>query len=405
MANPLAGKKVLLGVTGSIAAYKAAEIASQLTQIGAIVDVVLTESAVKFISPLTFQSLTGRKAFVDADLWGGEGHVTHVGLGRAADLLLIAPVSANTLARLAYGFGDNLLALTALASHCPMLLAPAMDVGMFEHPATQASVKILEQRGVHFIGPAEGYLASGLVGRGRMVEPLEVIGAARWLLSRKGPLAGKKVVVTAGGTQEPIDPVRLITNRSSGKQGYAIAQAAQDAGADVTLISTTNLTAPINTNLIHVQTVADMHAAVMKESTGSDLLIMAAAPADFRPAHKAADKIKKENGPPAIEMVPTIDILLAVAEERGKSGWPKKVIGFAAESRDLLDNASAKLKRKNLDMIVANDISQPDSGFEVDMNRVTFIFSDGTADPQPKMSKHEVADAIIDRAVVWFQTK
>ncbi|MHB0924546.1 MAG: bifunctional phosphopantothenoylcysteine decarboxylase/phosphopantothenate--cysteine ligase CoaBC [Bellilinea sp.] len=405
MANPLAGKKVLLGVTGSIAAYKAAEIASQLTQIGAIVDVVLTESAVKFISPLTFQSLTGRKAFVDADLWGGEGHVTHVGLGRAADLLLIAPVSANTLARLAYGFGDNLLALTALASHCPMLLAPAMDVGMFEHPATQASVKILEQRGVHFIGPAEGYLASGLVGRGRMVEPLEVIGSARWLLSRKGPLAGKKVVVTAGGTQEPIDPVRLITNRSSGKQGYAIAQAAQDAGADVTLISTTNLTAPINTNLIHVQTVADMHAAVMKESTGSDLLIMAAAPADFRPAHKAADKIKKENGPPAIEMVPTIDILLAVAEERGKSGWPKKVIGFAAESRDLLDNASAKLKHKNLDMIVANDISQPDSGFEVDMNRVTFIFSDGTADPQPKMSKHEVADAIIDRAVVWFQTK
>ena len=405
MANPLAGKKVLLGVTGSIAAYKAAEIASQLTQIGAIVDVVLTESAVKFISPLTFQSLTGRKAYVDADLWGGEGHVTHVGLGRAADLLLIAPVSANTLARLAYGFGDNLLALTALASHCPMLLAPAMDVGMFEHPATQASVKILEQRGVHFIGPAEGYLASGLVGRGRIVEPLEVIGAARWLLSRKGPLAGKKVVVTAGGTQEPIDPVRLITNRSSGKQGYAIAQAAQDAGADVTLISTTNLTAPINTNLIHVQTVADMHAAVMKESTGSDLLIMAAAPADFRPAHKAADKIKKENGPPAIEMVPTIDILLAVAEERGKSGWPKKVIGFAAESRDLLDNASAKLKHKNLDMIVANDISQPDSGFEVDMNRVTFIFSDGTADPQPKMSKHEVADAIIDRAVVWFQTK
>ncbi len=405
MANPLAGKKVLLGVTGSIAAYKAAEIASQLTQIGAIVDVVLTESAVKFISPLTFQSLTGRKAYVDADLWGGEGHVTHVGLGRAADLLLIAPVSANTLARLAYGFGDNLLVLTALASHCPMLLAPAMDVGMFEHPATQASVKILEQRGVHFIGPAEGYLASGLVGRGRMVEPLEVIGAARWLLSRKGPLAGKKVVVTAGGTQEPIDPVRLITNRSSGKQGHAIVQAAQDAGADVTLISTTNLTAPINTNLIHVQTVADMHAAVMKESAGSDLLIMAAAPADFRPAHKAADKIKKENGPPAIEMVPTIDILLAVAEERGKSGWPKKVIGFAAESRDLLDNASAKLKRKNLDMIVANDISQPDSGFEVDMNRVTFIFSDGTADPQPKMSKHEVADAIIDRAVVWFQTK
>lgn len=405
MANPLASKKVLLGVTGSIAAYKAAEIASQLTQIGAIVDVVLTESAVKFITPLTFQSVTGRKAYVDADLWGGEGHVTHVGLGRAADLLLIAPVSANTLARLAYGFGDNLLSLTALACHCPIMLAPAMDVGMFEHPATQASVKILEQRGVHFIGPAEGHLASGLVGVGRMVEPVEVIGAARWLLSRKGPLTGKKVVVTAGGTREPIDPVRLITNRSSGKQGYAIAQAAQDAGADVTLISTTNLPAPTNSTFIQVQTVAEMHAVVMKEATGTDLLVMAAAPADFRPARKASDKIKKEKGLPAIDMVPTIDILLAVAEERGKSGWPKKVIGFAAESRDLLDNASAKLKRKHLDMIVANDISQPDSGFEVDMNRVTFIYSDGTADPQPKMNKQEVAEAIIKRALGWFQTE
>lgn len=405
MANPLASKKVLLGVTGSIAAYKAAEIASQLTQIGAIVDVVLTESAVKFITPLTFQSVTGRKAYVDADLWGGEGHVTHVGLGRAADLLLIAPVSANTLARLAYGFGDNLLSLTALACHCPIMLAPAMDVGMFEHPATQASVKILEQRGVHFIGPAEGHLASGLVGVGRMVEPVEVIGAARWLLSRKGPLTGKKVVVTAGGTREPIDPVRLITNRSSGKQGYAIAQAAQDAGADVTMISTTNLAAPTNSIFIQVQTVAEMHAVVMKEATGTDLLVMAAAPADFRPARKASDKIKKEKGLPAIDMVPTIDILLAVAEERGKSGWPKKVIGFAAESRDLLDNASAKLKRKHLDMIVANDISQPDSGFEVDMNRVTFIYSDGTADPQPKMNKQEVAEAIIKRALGWFQTE
>jgi len=405
MANPLAGKKILLGVTGSIAAYKAAEIASQLTQMGAIVDVVLTESAVKFITPLTFQSVTGRKAYVDADLWGGEGHVTHVGLGRTADLLLIAPVSANTLARLAYGFGDNLLSLTALACHCPILLAPAMDVGMFEHPATQASVKILEQRGNHFIGPAEGHLASGLVGRGRMVEPLEVIGAARWLLSRKGPLAGKKVVVTAGGTQEPIDPVRLITNRSSGKQGCAIAQAAQDAGADVTLISTTNLPSPINTNVIHVQTVAEMHEAVIKEATSTDLLIMAAAPADFRPAHKAADKIKKEKGLPAIEMVPTIDILLAVAEVRRKNGWPKKVVGFAAESRDLLDNASAKLKRKHLDMIVANDISQLDSGFEVDLNQVTFIYPDGTADPQPKMSKDEVAEAIIERALAWFQTE
>lgn len=405
MANLLAEKRILLGVTGSIAAYKAAEIASRLTQSGALVDVVLTESAEKFISPLTFQSVTGRKAYVDADLWGGEGHVTHVGLGRSADLLVIAPVTANTLSRLAYGFGDNLLSLTALACHCPILLAPAMDVGMFEHPATQASVKILQERGVHFIGPAEGHLASGLTGRGRMVEPVEVIGAVRWVLGRKGPLAGKKVLVTAGGTQEPIDPVRLITNRSSGKQGYAIAQAAQDTGADVTLITTTHLPAPGFARIIHVQTVAEMHEAVMEEIEGAELLIMAAAPADFRPARKSADKIKKEKGLPVIEMQPTIDILQAVAEQRGKSGWPKRVIGFAAESRDLLDNAAAKLKRKRLDMIVANDISQPDSGFEVDTNRVTLLFPDGSAIPLPKMSKDEVAEAVIENAVPWFETE
>lgn len=405
MANLLANKRILLGVTGSIAAYKAAEIASQLTQTGAIIDVVLTESAEKFISPLTFQSVTGRKAYVDADLWGGEGHITHVGLGRSADLLVIAPVTANTLARLAYGFGDNLLSLTALACHCPILLAPAMDVGMFEHPATQASVKILEERGVHFVGPAEGHLASGLTGHGRMVEPAEVIGAVRWVLGRKGPLAGKKVIVTAGGTQEPIDPVRLITNRSSGKQGYAIAQAAQDAGADITLITTTHLPAPGFARIIHVQTVAEMHEAVMEEIEGADLLIMAAAPADFRPARKAADKIKKEKGLPVIEMQPTIDILQAVAKQRVKSGWPKRVVGFAAESRDLLDNAAAKLKRKRLDMIVANDISQPDAGFEVDTNRVTLLFTDGSAIPLPKMSKDEVAEAVVEQAVRWLKTE
>lgn len=403
MPNPLTNKRIILGVTGSIAAYKAAEIASRLTQIGAFVDVVLTESAVKFITPLTFQSVTGRKAYVDADLWGGEGHVTHVGLGRAADLLVIAPASANTIARLAHGFGDNLLTLTALASHCPVLVAPAMDAGMFEHPATQASVKILEQRGVTFIGPAEGHLASGLMGRGRMVEPPEVISAARWVLSRSGPLAGKKVVVTAGGTQEPIDPVRLVTNRSSGKQGYAVAWAAQDAGAELTLITTADLPAPCFAKIINVQTAAQMHAAVMKQSADADLLVMAAAVADFRPARTAVDKIKKEKGLPEIEMEPTIDILQAVGEERQKSGWPKRVIGFAAESRDLLENAAAKLQRKHLDMIVANDISRPDAGFEVDTNRVTFLYPDGTSIPLPKVSKEEVADALIDRSLVWFK--
>lgn len=405
MPNPLVNKRIILGVTGSIAAYKAAEIASRLSQIGAFVDVVLTESAQKFISPLTFQSVTGRKAYIDADLWGGEGHITHVGLGRAADLIVIAPVSANTIARLAHGFGDNLLSLTALACHCQILLAPAMDVGMFEHPATQANVKILEERGVQFIGPAEGHLASGLVGHGRMVEPAEVIAAARWVLSRKGRLAGKKVVVTAGGTQEPIDPVRLVTNRSSGKQGYAIAQAALDAGADLTLITAAALPAPFAARVVNVQTTAGMHEAVMEEIADADLLIMAAAPADFRPAVKAKDKIKKEKGLPSIEMQPTVDILLEVSKQREKSGRPIRVVGFAAESQDLLDNAAAKVKRKQLDMIVANDISQPDAGFEVDTNRATFLFPDGTIIPLPKMSKEEVAEAVIEQTLPWFQAE
>lgn len=402
MANPLANKRIILGVTGSIAAYKAAEIASRLTQVSAFVDVVLTESGEKFISPLTFQSVTGRKAYVDADLWGGEGHVTHVGLGRAADLIIIAPVSANTMARLAHGLGDNLLSLTALACHCPILLAPAMDAGMYEHPATQANVTILKERGIHFIGPTEGHLASGLVGLGRMIEPADVIAAARWLMSRNGPLAGKKVVVTAGGTQEPIDPVRLVTNRSSGKQGYALAQAAQDAGADVTLITTVELAAPYSSQVVEVCTTAEMHQAVMQEAPDTDLLIMAAAPADFRPAVMVEEKIKKEKGLPSIAMQLTEDILLSVAEGRDKSGWPKRVIGFAAESQDLLENAAAKVKRKHLDMIVANDISQPDAGFEVDANRVTFLFPDGTTIPLPKMSKDAVAEAVIEQALPWF---
>jgi len=255
MTHPLANKRILLGITGSIAAYKGADLASKLTQTGALVDVVLTESAEKFVSPLTFQSVTGRKAYTDADLWGGEGHVTHIGLGHAAELILIAPVSANTLARLAHGIGDNLLSVTVLASHCPLVLAPAMDAGMFDHPATQENVRILKDRGAIFIGPDEGHLASGLVGLGRFVEPSRILEQVRFILSRNGPLAGRKVVVTAGGTHEAIDPVRLITNRSSGKQGYAVAQAALDAGADVTLVTApTVLTPPSGANVLSVKT-------------------------------------------------------------------------------------------------------------------------------------------------------
>ncbi len=403
MANPVEGKRILLGVTGSIAAYKAVEIASHLAQWGAQVDTVLTESAQKFVTPLTFQSVTGRKAYTDADLWGGEGHVTHVGLGRSADLLVIAPASANTLAKLAHGLGDNLLALTALACHCPILAAPAMDAGMFEHPATQTNVEILAKRGVDIIGPAEGHLASGLTGRGRMVEPLSVVARVRYLLSRSGPLAGKKVVISAGGTQEAIDPVRMITNRSSGKQGFALAQAALDAGADVTLVTTTLAPgAPDAAEVIQVKSAAEMLSAILESVPGADLLVMAAAVADFRPVHTATDKIKKRDGIHAIELEPTTDILKAVAAQRNSSGFPRFTIGFAAESKDLLDNARVKLTEKRLDLIVANDISGPEAGFEVDNNRVALIFPDGTIERLDLMAKDAVAEIILQRAATWF---
>jgi phosphopantothenoylcysteine decarboxylase/phosphopantothenate--cysteine ligase len=405
MPNPLANKTILLGVTGSIAAYKAADLASKLTQAGAAVDVILTQSALQFITPLTFQSVTARKAYTDADLWGGEGHVTHIGLGHAGDLLLIAPASANTIAKLAHGIGDNLLSVTALAlaATCPLAIAPAMDGGMYAHPATQANVEILRQRGATIIGPAAGHLASGLVGVGRMTEPADILAHARALLSRGGPLAGKTVVVTAGGTQEPIDPVRLITNRSSGKQGYALAQAALDAGADVVLISApTHLAAPLGVRYIAVQTAAQMLSAVLEETGRADLLCMSAAVADFRPAQAAGQKIKKDSGAPDIQLEPTEDILAAVAQRKATTGYPCRVIGFAAESQHLLENARRKLEHKRLDMIVANDITAVDAGFDVDTNRVTLLTPDGAPENLTLMSKAQVADAVIRRAVGWF---
>lgn len=401
MTHPLANKRILLGVTGSIAAYKGADLASKLTQAGALVDVVLTESAEKFVSPLTFQSVTGRKVYTDADLWGGEGHVTHIGLGHAAELILIAPVSANTLARLAHGIGDNLLSVTVLASHCPLVLAPAMDAGMYDHPATQENVRILKERGAFFIGPDEGHLASGLTGLGRFVEPSRILEQVRFILSRNGPLAGLKIVVTAGGTQEAIDPVRLITNRSSGKQGYAVAQAALDAGADVTLVTApTGLTPPSGSRVVPVKTAHQMMDAVLAEIAGADVLIMAAAVADFRPV-PATQKIKKDSGIPSIKLETTADILAAVAEQKAKSGFPKRTIGFAAESQDLVKNAQLKLQRKRLDLIVANDISAVDAGFEVDTNQVLFLFPDGTRHNLPVQQKSQIAEAIIQQIIAW----
>jgi phosphopantothenoylcysteine decarboxylase / phosphopantothenate---cysteine ligase len=396
-------KHILLGVTGSIAAYKAADLASKLTQAGAQVDGILTPSAEKFITPLTFQSVTGRKVFVDADLWGGQAHVLHVGLAQSADLLVVAPCTANTLGKLAHGIADTLLTITALAARCPMLIAPAMDVGIYTHPATQANIRILSERGVTFAGPSEGRMASGLVGQGRFVEPAELLGHIRFLLGKHGSLAGKKIVVTAGGTQEPLDPVRVLTNKSSGKQGYALAQASLDAGATVSLVSApTALTPPVGARLIPVTTAGEMLEAVLAESAGADALVMVAAVADFRPKKVAENKLKKRDGIPQVELEAAPDILSAVSGLGSRR--PRVVVGFAAESKDLLQNAEAKLKSKNLDMIVANDISAPDSGFEVDTNRVTLLFSDSKDQPLPLMSKDEVAEIIIARLAMLLET-
>lgn len=398
MSSPLQDRRILLGITGSIAAYKAAELASRLSQAGAQVDVILTRAAQQFVSPLTFQSVTGRRAYTDEDLWGREGHVLHISLAREAHLMVVAPASANTLAKLAHGIADNLVSVAALAARSPLMLAPAMDGGMYGHPSTQANLDLLRQRGAIIVGPAEGHLASGLSGPGRMEEPENLLGHVRWILSRGGLLEGRKVVVTAGGTQEPIDPVRAITNRSSGKQGYALAQAALDRGANVTLVTgPTHLAAPIGAKRVDVRTAEEMLTAVLDAIPESDMLIMAAAVADFKPVSAAAHKFKRAEGLPQISLAPTPDILAAVAKIRQTNGYPRLVAGFAAESRDLLANARAKLQSKGLDLIVANDITSSDAGFAVDTNRVTILDAGGGEEALPLLSKAAVAEAVLER--------
>ena len=403
----LAGKRLLLGVTGSIACYKAAELTSRLTQAGALVDVILTAAAAHFVTPLTFQALSGRPVYTD--LWNapesGAGlptHIAHVGLAEGADLLMIAPATADSLARLAGGFASDLLGVTALASRAPLLLAPAMDGGMYAHPAVQANVRTLRERGAVVIEPEEGRFASGLSGRGRLPEAQTLLGAARWALGQStGALRGRQVVVTAGGTREPVDPVRFLGNRSSGRQGYALAQAAIDAGAQVTLISSARgLPAPYGAALIAVETAAQMRDAVLAAVDGADALVMAAAVADFRPETTAAHKIKKtdESGQTLeLRLGRTADILAAVRVQRERTSYPRVVVGFAAESQELLANARAKLERKGLDLLAANDISAADAGFEVETNRVVLLDALGHEEPLALMSKAAVADRIIAR--------
>ncbi len=398
----LKDKHVLLGVTGGIAAYKACTLASHLTQVGSQVDVVMTEAATRFVAPLTFEALTGRPTYTS--LWrtaddGLSTHIAHLGLAHAADLLVVAPATANTMAKMATGIADNLLTTLALAARCPVLIAPTMDVGMWAHPTTQANAETLREQGVHFAGPARGRMASGLEGEGRMVEPDEILGHVRWVLGREGALTGRRVVVTAGPTREFVDPVRFLSNPSSGKQGFALAQAALDRGAEVTLVTgPTPLPTPIGAERVDVTTAQAMKAAVLEASAQADLLLMAAAVGDYQLTDVFPQKLKKTEDDLVLQLTRTPDVLVAVAERRRETGYPRVMVGFAAETEDLLANARAKREAKRLDLIVANDVTAADAGFGAETNRVVLVDRNGGVEELPLMSKAAVAEAVLERA-------
>jgi len=389
----LADKTIILGVTGSIAVYKAADLASKLTQTGAKVPVVMSESATRFVTPLTFRSLTSRPVVTSMWETNSEFSAEHIALAEAADVIVIAPATANVIAKLAAGIADDILTGTVLATKAPIIIAPAMHTNMLLNPVTQENIAKLKARDFTIVEPSYGRLLSGEIGKGRLAKVEQIIGTIHQVLGRNGDLVGKSIVVTAGGTQEPIDPVRHIGNRSSGKMGYALAQAARDRGATISLITApTCLADPAGVEVIHVKTATQMKEAVAKAVSGADALIMAAAVADYQPKHVAETKIKKESPILTLELTRTPDILSEV-----KGSFIR--VGFAAESEDVIANAKKKLEKKNLDLIVANDITDAESGFGVDTNKVTIINKDGSVENLPLMTKREVADKILDRVV------
>jgi len=388
-----ADKTVVLGITGGIAAYKAADIASKLIQAGDKVEVVMTESAARFVTPLTLRNITGRPVVTDMFELSSEYSVEHIALAEAADVVVIAPATANTIAKIAAGIADNMLGCVVLATKAPVIIAPAMNDNMFQNPVTQENLAKLKARGFTIIDPAHGRLASGKMGWGRLPDTEVIIGTIQQVLGKKGDLAGKRIVVTAGGTQEPIDPVRHVGNRSSGRMGYALAEAARDRGAEVKLITaTTSLLEPVGIEVMQVRTAVQMKDAVTEAVARADALIMAAAVADYQPKDVSKAKIKKEALSLTLELVRTPDILGEV-----KGSFLK--VGFAAESEDVIVNARKKLEKKKLDIIVANDITASDSGFDVDTNKVTLIDRKGKIEELSLLTKREVADKVLDKVV------
>jgi phosphopantothenoylcysteine decarboxylase/phosphopantothenate--cysteine ligase len=393
----LEGKTVVLGVTGGIAAYKAAEVASKLTQLGACVLTIMTEHATRLVTPLTFQSLTGQRA--ETDLFAAEERfeIGHIALAERADLVLIAPATANILAKVAAGIADDLLTTTVCATKAPVVFAPAMNPNMWENPVTRRNVATLRELGHGFIDPQKGRMACGSEGWGRLASPQRIVEAVVGLLCRRQDLAGVRVLVTAGPTREPLDPVRFLSNRSSGRMGCALGEAAAARGATVTLVAgPLSIPPPPGVETVPVLTTAEMYDAVLRRADEQDILICAAAPCDFRAAQVAEQKLKKGSlGADTISLAPTVDIL----RELGARKRRQVLVGFAAETENVLDNAATKLREKNLDLNVVNDVSQPDAGFEVETNRVTLLWPDGRTEPVDLMSKRELADVILDQAL------
>ena len=391
----LTGREVVLGVTGGIAAFKSAEIVSLLRKQGANVHVIMTKNATQFVAPLTFETMSANPVVTDTFERPERWEVEHVALAKRAELFCIAPATANILAKLAWGLADDMLSTTALATRAPILVAPAMNVNMWEAEATRKTMAVLRERGVHVIGPGNGFLACGDSGSGRMSEPQEIVAAIEELLCPRQDYAGVKVLVTAGATRERLDPVRFLSNDSSGKMGFAIAAAARDRGADVTVVcGITQVEPPTGVRVIRVESTQELYDAVTAEAKLADVVIQAAAPADYRFAVRHAQKLKKQDGMPfMVELVENPDIAAAV----GSAKRPGQVlVGFAAETEHLMENAAKKLQKKNLDMIVANDVSKPGAGFNVDTNIATLLTRQGATEC-PLQSKAALAQEILNK--------
>ncbi|MBS20054.1 MAG: bifunctional phosphopantothenoylcysteine decarboxylase/phosphopantothenate--cysteine ligase CoaBC [Chloroflexi bacterium] len=401
MKGPLTNKRIVLGVTGSIACYKALELASKLVQNGALVDTIMTKSSQEFLTPLAFKSITHRDVVTNMYDINSEFAINHVGLAESADIIVIAPATANTIAKISNGMSDDSLTTTVLASKCPIVIAPAMDGNMFDNPATQSNIATLISRGVFISGPEYGRLASGLIGNGRMTSPKNLVDIITMTLGSKGDLSGKKILISAGGTTEPIDPVRFITNKSSGKMGYSIAAAARDRGANVTLVSASNmLENPIGIQIKKVRTSSEMYDVISKEITEMDAIIMAAAVSDWTPKKYSNSKSKKNGSENwSIDLIKTTDIIANISK-------PNLIkIGFAAESDNLIQNGKSKIQSKSLDLIVANDILDKENGFESDTNKVSIIHPNGDVEIIPAMPKYEVGNEILDRMIRLFNKK